>query len=379
MKKKWIVLGVLLALLTAAAAVGISNLSREDYGSLSGWRRSAYAILFRDRIMAGEYKGSVSEEKWTPENEYSLEDTFILKKDPDKDFVILNFTDFHMGDYQYDMPFAIRTFEVLHYLVDKYQPDLVTLSGDQFWTSCPLYSLYWLRDEMDSLGIPWAFVLGNHDTDGNVDANFQADVMTAGGRCLFRKGDPEMGCGNYVINICEEKEGTLKPVHSLILMDTHGDGLYEKQIGWYRWAAEGISHVAGEAVKSTVIMHIPCIQFLTAYEEAWDEASGRWKEGYEAFGRRREAIAPPEDDDGNPVDNGLFAAVKEIDTTKNILCGHDHANDYSILYEGVRLTASSRVGIGGYYDVDCMGATMLTINSEGEVSVRHVHRFPTDE
>ena len=242
-------------------------------------------------------------------------------------------------------------------MVLEQKPDLITISGDLFSTDSVVWSVYQLTQFMDSLEIPWAPVFGNHDDGGNCDLNYLADVMMQSRYCLLQKGDPSLGVGNYIVNICEGDE----VVHSLIMMDSHTDGIHENQIAWYKWAAGGVN------APSTVIMHIPIAQYQTAYDAAW--SGDGWADGFEAFGSRKEAICP----EGGS--EGFFEAVQQIGLTKNILCGHDHTNDFSVIYEGVRLSYGLRLGVYGAHHPDNMGATVLKINSEGAALIFHVHRY----
>ena len=359
MKKSYI---VILAVAVAVIAVCVLALvlHRDNFEEMTGWKRNAYAILFRHEIENTDYVGAVSEETWSPEDVYSLEDTVILQKEPGKDFVVMNITDIHMCDYDYYGPYNWRLLESIRVMAERYQPDLITISGDLFSSDSDIWSAQLLTELMDSLQIPWAPIFGNHDDSGNCDLNYLADVMMKSEYCLMRKGDPSMGVGNYIVNICEGE----KLVHSLILMDSHGDGLWENQIPWYRWAASGAE------APSTVIFHIPTVQYEQAYDLAWDEENGCWREGYDAFGALKESIcAEPSED------NGFFDAVLEVGLTKNILCGHDHTNSFSIVYEGVRLTYSMRLGIYGNHSGENMGATLLTIDSEGNIQTEHIQRF----
>lgn len=375
MKKRYIFIALAVVL---AAAVGITALvvSGKDYESLSGWQRTLYAIVCRDKILETGYIGAVSDYTWSEGDEYRLEDTAIVMKDPDKDFVIMNVADLHMADYSQDAVTNFRNLENIRKMVEELQPDLITLSGDNVWTnmsegSC-VYSIYRLTEFMDSLGIPWAPVFGNHDAEGNCDLNYLADVMMQGEYCVMQKGDPSMGVGNYVVNICEGE----KIVHSLILMDSNGNELWENRIQWYKWATEGVNALAGEKVPSSVVIHEPFAQYEYAYNAAWDEENGCWREGYEAFGTKGEECAFTRDDNDDPVDFGFFAAIQEVGTTKNVICAHDHANTYSILWEGVRLTYSMRLGYGAYFEFYNQGVTTLTIDSEGNTQVEHHYAYP---
>ena len=373
--KKYRVLLIILLVAALLLGTGVCIVNQGNYEEMTGWKRTAYAILNKNKIINTDYIGKVSEETWSPEDSYLLEDTIVLTKEPGKDFVVMNLTDLHIGDYYYDTPFALREFEAIRRMAELYQPDLITISGDTFWTESAVYTAHWVSEFMDSLEIPWAPIFGNHDDDGNCDLNYLADVMMDSEYCLFRKGAPELGVGNYVINICQEADGKQEVMHSILMMDSHDASIWENQIDWYKWATAGVNEINGSPVESTVIFHIPIAQYVYAYEEAWDEENGCWKEGYDAFGLKKEIQCPEMDENGEPIDNGFFAAMKEIGTTKNTLCGHDHINDYSIVYDGIRLTYSKRLGISGAYDVDNMGATLITINDEGCASVRHVTRY----
>ncbi|MDE5618770.1 MAG: hypothetical protein K2I79_04720, partial [Clostridia bacterium] len=168
--------------------------------------------------------------------------------------------------------------------------------------------------------------------------------------------------------------------HTLFFMDTgdkreytlkNKDGEY-KQTGYdnlkysqIKWYSDTLAKLAeqngGKCPYSTVIMHIPPIQF----KYAWDE----WKEGGCSpdigFGFNNEVCCTPLED------NGFFDVVKSIGSTKNIISGHDHINCASILYEGVRLTYALKTGDRCYWKDHINGGTVLTIDSEGKTQVRH--------
>ncbi len=359
MRKTYITI-LAVAVVTIAVCVFALVIHQGNFQEMTGWRRNAYAILFRQEIENTDYVGVVSEEIWSPGDEYRLEDTVILQKGSDKDFVVMNITDIHMCDYDFYGPYNLRILESIRVMAQRHQPDLITISGDLFSSDSDIWSAQLLTELMDSLEIPWAPIFGNHDDSGNCDLNYLAEVMMGSQYCLFRKGDPSLGVGNYIVNICQGEE----VIHSLILMDSHSDGLWDNQIEWYKWAASGAD------APSTVIMHIPTVQYEMAYDLAWDKENGCWKDGCGAFGALKESIcAEPSED------NGFFAAVQEVGLTKDILCGHDHTNSFSIVYEGVRLTYSMRLGIYGNHSPENMGATLLTIDSEGNTQTEHIARF----
>lgn len=366
MKKSYILIALALLLMIACVATMLLN----NPGL-------ANAIANREKIQNTKYEGTVSDYTWSEDLPYRLEDHTVIQKDPNDDFVVMNVADIHLADYTQDAVTNIRNLENIRRMAEELQPDLITLSGDNVWgqmkEGSTVYSVRRLTEFMDSLGIPWAPIFGNHDAEGNCDANYLAEAMMESDLCLMQKGDPSMGVGNYIINVCEGE----KIVHSIILFDSHGNGIItQEQQAWYAWAVEGIQSIAGESVTSSIVMHIPIAQFDYAYDAAWDGED--WKDGYEAFGFKREDFAGATDENDEPIDSGFFAVVKDLNSTTNIISGHDHANCYSVVYEGVRLTYALRLGYGAYFESDQQGVTTLTINKDGSGTVEHHYLYPYD-
>ena len=322
-------------------------------------------------------------EDWSPEQAYTADYAVTLNKKPGKDFVVLNLADIQLGDSALGKEGALVR-ENTDRIVKETKPDLITLSGDNAWSTNAYIQMISM---IDSYGIPWAPVMGNHDGQGCESEFWCAYNMMKAHNCLFRFGPKDMGYGNYIINIAEN--GNI--IHTLYMMDTHSyiedegslngpvsndnyDHLWPNQFEWYAWAVDGIEALAGHPVESTVIFHIPVVEYKTAWEAATgtttDSAAVRDADfigeyADTSFGTRHEGVCSA------PGNNGFFALIKEKGSTKNVICGHDHVNDYSILYEGVRLTYSLKDGPGCYWDPALNGGTTLTIDSNGTGTVAH--------
>ena len=368
-------ISVILCIAMIFSAIGTVAFAADENGGyvrMTGLRQAIFALFHKNEILNTRYEGEKSTDTWTQDDIYSLEDTFVIEKQAGEDFVILNLTDMHFADYDYRAFTAFLASATMKRLVKKVQPDLITVSGDIVCSDSTVYAIKRITDLMNSFETPWAPVFGNHDAEGNCDANYLADIMMQSPYCLFKKGDPEMGTGNYIINIRETDGDASKIVHSLIMMDTHGSHVNEKQIAWYKWAAEGICGITGEETESTVFFHIPCAQYQYAYDAAWDNEAKAWRDGFAASGEWNEKICCPRDADGNPVDNGFFAAVKETGTTQNIFCGHEHLNNFSIEYEGVRMTYTLKVGMASGFKPGFNGGTKIVLSDEG-VDFEHLY------
>ena len=325
--------------------------------------------------------------EWSSDLEFSDEHFVEIEKTPGKDFKILNLTDIQLYDseiYEKD-GIGEDCHNLVKQLIEDERPDLITLSGDCF---CSTLSTLDLIDILESYEIPWAPVFGNHEGGNQGEWQFWAAWHLANAKhSLFEFGPKDMGYGNYIINLTEND----KVIHSFYMMDTHGtigsfdgkngktyyyyDHLWDNQIAWYEWAVHGNERLAGHPVQSTAIMHIP----LREYGDAWKSVSTKEKgPGIQyglldpqysdiAFGLCRWGGGWPKEN------NGFFDKVKELGSTKDIIAGHDHYNDSSVLYEGVRLTYSLHTGFGGYYWEDLYGGTVLTIDSEGKTNTHHVY------
>lgn len=353
-------------------SVGTAGENSEGYEKMTGLPQAIYSLFHMKEIMETDYIGEVSTEVFDPSAEYRLEDTSVIIKEKDKDFVILNITDIHVADYDYRAFTAFESLATAKRLVKEVKPDLITVTGDIVCTDSTYYAIRRFTDFMDSLGVPWAPVFGNHDGEGNCDLNYLADIMLKSKYCLLKKGDAGMGCGNYVVNVAEQNDdGSLNVVQSLIFMDTHGSHVNELQIEWYKWAAEGIEKVCGKPVQTSAWMHIPMADYQYAYDLAWNVDSGKWNEGYSAYGEKNEKICCHRDSEGNPIDNGLFAAMKQVGNTDFVFGGHEHMNNFSILHDGIRLTYTMKIGINSGWQPGFDGGTVVTVSDKGITSIVH--------
>ena len=324
-------------------------------------------------------------EDWSAERTFTRECAVELEKDPGKDFVVLNLADIQLDDEEALGEMGEQVKANTDRLVAQTQPDLITLSGDNAWGS---QAYMMLIKMLDAYGVPWAPVMGNHDGQGCQSEFWCAYKLTHAKNCLFRFGPVGMGYGNYIINITQNGE----IVHTLFMMDTHSyieedgingpagtedndnyDHLWPEQLEWYAWAVDGIEKIAGKPVESSVILHIP----LNEYKAAWDEATGGAACNPEtevtyigeyaetSFGVRHENGGWP------PESNGFFDLILQKGSTKNVIAGHDHVCDSSILYKGVRLTYALKDGPGCYWEPELNGGTTLLIGSDGHAAVEH--------
>ena len=308
----------------------------------------------RDAYRATRYVGA-------PCNETAEEDcSFTLQKTPDRDFVILNFTDTHFADYVKRALMAFTESATMRRLVKKVQPDLITVTGDLICSDCASYSIKRICTLFESFGVPWAPVFGNHEDESNMDKNYMADLFLSCPHCIFKKNDPAMGVGNYIIHIAEGE----KIVESIFMMDSGHSQPNEKQREWFSANAEKINDATNRSAEISVMFHIPLPEYQYAFDAAWQALPKKWEAQYEACGELHEIICC-EKRDGIPVQRGFFDLLQKTGTVKYVFCGHEHINNFSILYRGIRLTYTMKVGkaSGGGFGLN--GGTEIRVGSGG--------------
>ena len=309
-------------------------------------------------------------------------------------FKVLNLSDPQLGDEEWPLEPSQLMIDTVTKLIGQIQPDLITVSGDIAWPgNYESYSNF--VNFIDGFRIPWAPVFGNHDLqDGHDSVMKTIDIFSKSPYCLFESGDPKLGYGNYVIGI--EENGKL--IHGIIMMDSHdrmdwvnpqGETqecwaqLYPEQFDWYAGVVDQLQ--AQGAKETSIVMHIPIYTYREAMKAALKEGidpdtvpPGKgeqvdcWNEGYEdSFGVLYEGIS------SFPVDNGFFDLILAKNSTKHVLCGHDHVNNLSVNYKGVRLTFSMKAGMGCYWNKNLNGGTVLTIDSDGKLQAEH-HYIPVE-
>ena len=316
--------------------------------------------------------------EWSATDEFTADYCIELEKDPDEDFVILNLADVQLKDDLVYEEAGIKTEEMIDELVRQTDPDLITLTGDNAWGTIAYIKLI---HQIDSYGIPWAPIMGNHDGQCCINEFWAAYLLYDAENCLFEFGPKDMGYGNYIINITENG----RIIHTLFMLDTHNsaeytledgstvggyDHLWNNQIEWYKWAVNGIAEITGSTVESSVFMHIPVCE----YREAWVSTFGS-----DEIGSLPEDLAPEatggcgESPCCPPANNGFFDVCKELGSTKNMFAGHDHANDFQIYYEGIRLNYTLKTGYGAYYTEGLTGGTVIEIGSDGSAYAEHIY------
>ncbi len=305
-------------------------------------------------------------------------------------FRILNLTDIQLASNEWEENNQTGKIfkKTVETLIERVSPDLITISGDLSYADN--YESYKnIADYFDSFKIPWTVCFGNHDNqDGDEAVQRVIDEYMKHKFFLFEECDESLGKSNFVILI--EKNG--KVAEGIILMDTHDRAPYkpkdtEEELAWAKlipeqldWYRERISELKKIGCNdTTLITHIPIYAYNLAAKSAFKNpqpdksvklsesyGSNIWNEGYQdSYGVFHEPIS------SYPEDEGAFDLIYKLGSTKNIVCGHDHINNWVVKYKGVRFIFATKTGSGCYWEPQINGGTVISINENGVVSVNH--------
>ena len=338
--------------------------------------------------------------------------SFTMPMGEDGTFKILQLTDLHFinstvenkqnlsKDYTYRDEWAMTA---VTDIIQRADPDLIMVTGDTTFTLDEIYYLTRTSDNyaafqkmakfIDSFGIPWAFLFGNHDEEGSLYDRFKSVEKTKKvlgaylnsdeiKHCLYTDGPDEInGVGNYIINVVNKDGSTNMP---LVLFDsgsylrnikdeengqTYSDQhayewVHDDQLDWYEAAINDISRIEKKKVTSMVFQHIPMPVYQTVIDAAVATLGDNWKDTINAswtYGQERKlntsigeityygGVCNEENHavcssyigtfHGHTYDGGHeFERLLSVGSTKYVFCGHDHRNTFSFTYQGIRLS-----------------------------------------
>lgn len=299
----------------------------------------------------------VSNERGTP---------YLIKEDG-SDFVILCCADLHL--HSDNSAFALT---ILSRFIEKENPDLVVLLGDNVVGRTDTIMQEKLKYFFEERKQYWAFVLGNHDSEKWIKEECEkrktsSEEITKEGRlwmfsslssspyCLSRIESDNFvfGVGNSVLNL-KQKDNIIR---SLFFFDS-GDyvpGVKRKAIGsekrcysyihksqldWYQKRLEEIEKENNDKrVKSIAFFHIPLPEYQTAFSKARFHLGAK-----RIYGNNMEKVC------ASDINERAFETFRTSNSTDTLIVGHDHKNDSSILYKGIRLMYSQGLASDGAYN-----------------------------
>ena len=296
-------------------------------------------------------------------------------------FRILAVSDLH-GIVDYDK----RLTRDLAALLDGVKPDLLLVLGDVADHDA-LESAENLRGYLTDLNavmaernIPWAHTFGNHDSESNTSFS-QMAVYEEMSHCISKRGPADVsGVTNYVLPIrSEDGKDVLFNVWMLDSHDSLGDYMRAHELGdpgnkwdmqcaypsclhgwasgydtlrfdqvmWYYNGSRKFERDAGRKIPGLLGLHIP----LPEYRVIYQNPAECYYEGI-----MRETVG------NSPVNSGMLNALADRGDVKTVVAGHDHINDCSGIFLGVKLTYDAGLSYDCYCHDDLRGGRVFDLD-----------------
>jgi hypothetical protein len=316
---------------------------------------------------------------------------FTITNQSSNDFKILQLTDIHLGGSVLSYGKDLKALKTVYHLIDYTKPDFIIVTGDltfplgilsfSFNNHTPVMQF---ASFMRNIGIPWAFTYGNHDTEDlatyskeDLNTLYQSLSYKTSKNLLYPYTQPNItGRNNQLIEI-RNQDGSLN--QALFLIDSNaytGEGLnkydyiHDDQVAWYQKNILDLKQKEGKDISSMIFIHIPLQQYKTAYELY---ESGSQEVKY-YFGSNDEKMFDKVCASDYP--SKIFDTALELNSTKAFFCGHDHYNNMSLEYKGIRLTYGMSIDYlampGISNDTKQRGATLITLAKDSTFKIEQV-------
>jgi hypothetical protein len=284
-----------------------------------------------------------------------------------------------------------RVWQHMDRAVDVTKPDFIVLTGDNIYGEMDDSGTVWdeLCTKMDSYGIPWLTVFGNHDNESAKGVQWQVDRLLASEHCIFRQGNVT-GNSNYTVLLTQNGQ----PLNLMILFDTNGcvvkaggEGLnpdnvdldkvcqaygpQDDQIAWIKASAEAAFDHLGVRVPVSMFFHIPPIQAAGAVDTKYPGKNGNISNSTMPFRPNQEGdLGEAREGLGGFYHPLFWSTAKEIGVT-DMFVGHQHKVATSIVDDGIRITYGLKTGTYDYYSPAMLGCALATVSSEGSLSIQY--------
>ena len=331
-----------------------------------------------------------------------LDDNGCYTFTTDDHFKVVQLTDVHIGGGFLSIKKDSMAINAVAAMITAEKPDLVVITGDiaypvpfQAGTFNNKTSAELFAQLMEKLGVYWVPVFGNHDTEAysyysreKISEFYSQEKFS---HCLFQSGPEDVdGYGNSIINVKNTK-GEI--TQSLVMLDSHSyvdndyfgimwkyDTIHDSQVKWYEDSLNKIKAENNDVMpKSLAFFHIA----IPEYKTAWDEyRANDFKDTenvkyiYGKAGEKDYSVYTSE------YNYGFFDKVQELGSTQGMFCGHDHLNNFSIDYKGVRLTYGYSIDYLAYTGIMKFGlqrgCTVIDIAPDGSFE-SHLENYYQDK
>ncbi len=246
---------------------------------------------------------------------------------------------------------------VLDSVLTYEKPDLIVLDGDIIWGTPAKKNLLAVLHRIAKYRIPFVYEFGNHDFEQGLTNRELYDIARGVeyNICPDLQNQKEL---DYVLRI-KGHEGR-EDAAVIYCFDSHAypkgfpqdksHGTYAwltfEQVDWYRQQSQAVKAAnGGKTLPALAFFHIA----LPEYHQA------ATNENATLIGTRREPACSPE------FNSGMFTAMMESGDVMGTFVGHDHDNDYAVMWHDILLAYGRYSGGNTVYNHLKPGARIIVL------------------
>ncbi len=246
---------------------------------------------------------------------------------------------------------------VLDSVLTYEKPDLIVLDGDIIWGTPAKKNLLAVLHRIAKYRIPFVYEFGNHDFEQGLTNRELYDIARGVeyNICSDLQNQKEL---DYVLRI-KGHEGR-EDAAVIYCFDSHAypkgfpqdksHGTYAwltfEQVDWYRQQSQAVKAAnGGKTLPALAFFHIA----LPEYHQA------ATNENATLIGTRREPACSPE------FNSGMFTAMMESGDVMGTFVGHDHDNDYAVMWHDILLAYGRYSGGNTVYNHLKPGARIIVL------------------
>ena len=271
-----------------------------------------------------------------------------------------------------------KTMDLLDRAIKAERPDICVVTGDLTLSVFTYDAFKYFANFMEERQQYWTFTYGNHDSQFDCSKYTIYSLLSNYEYCLFDCGPSDVdGQSNFLVNIFKGSKSADNLIYSLVLLDSGmypeaenvalSDWVYDwikqSQMDWYSWAVNGLKNIKAD-IQSSMFFHIPLKEFANMYYlnelangrdvsdvvkkqlpnvqirdvkgvvRESDKAESEYVWGDEGY---TVGIFYQGNAEGVTNHPDVFSYIKQLDCTKALFVGHDHANNLKGYYDGIYL------------------------------------------
>lgn len=283
---------------------------------------------------------------------YGMAQKSELQFSKDGKFKIVQFTDVH---FKYGNPASNVALERINEVLDAERPDLVIFTGDVIYSAPADSGMVQVLEQVSKRKLPFVVTFGNHDDEQGLSRQQLYDIIRKVPGCLM----PDRGTASspdYALTV-KSSSNPQKDAAVLYCMDSRSYSplkdvkgyawLTFDQVNWYRQqSAAFTAQNGGQPIPALAFFHIPVPEYHEAVADENSTIRGT---------RMEEACAPR-------INSGMFAAMKEGGDVMGIFVGHDHDNDYAVMWKNILLAYGRYTGGNTVYNHLPNGARVIVLD-----------------